>query len=336
MATARRSSEDTDVTTSTSTPASAMASTATPAAAAQRAGLVSIVAAFAAIYIVWGSTYLAIRYAIETMPPLLMAGTRFLAAGALLFAWARFKGAPWPTARLWTSTAVIGALMLLGGNGGLTWAEQRVPSGLAALLIATVPLWMVLMSAVPGLRTPGATRLWPSAQVVSGLVLGLAGLVILIGPAQFAGGGRLDLLGTVVLVACSLSWTIGSLLSRRLALPASSHMATAMEMLCGGALLCLAGLAFGEGPRVALDALQARSVLAWLYLVFAGSIVAFTAYVWLLRHVAPSRVATYAFVNPVVAVVLGWAFAGEPLSARTLIAAAVIVAAVAFVVMERR
>ncbi len=295
-----------------------------------RPGRLRIGLAFAAIYVVWGSTYLAIRYAIETTPPFLMAGTRFLVAGGLLYAWARWRGAPAPSGREWRGTAIIGGLMLLGGNGGVTWAEQRVPSGLAALLVATVPLWMVLLSAVPALA--GSGRRLPSIPVLLGVVLGLAGLVILVGPAQFAGSGRIDLGGAGALVFASLSWSVGSLLSRRLALPKSSHAATAMEMLCGGGLLFATGLATGEGGRLALGAVSARSVVAIAYLVVAGSLVGFSAYVWLLRHTSPARVATYAYVNPVVAVLLGWAIAGEALTARTLVAAAIIVGAVVVVV----
>lgn len=284
-----------------------------------------ILVAFLAIYVVWGSTYLAIRWAIETTPPFLMAGTRFLLAGTALYAWARLSGAPRPRAAEWRGTALIGALMLLGGNGAVTWAEQRVPSGLAALLVATVPLWMVLL---------GGRR--PRAQVVAGVILGLAGIALLVGPASFAGSGRVDLAGAGVLVCGALSWSIGSLLAPRAGLPKAAALATAMEMLAGGALLLALGVVTGEPAAFRPEAVSLRSGAALLYLVVAGSLVGFSAYSWLLRHASPAHVSTYAFVNPVVAVFLGWALAGEDLGARTLLATAVIVAGVAFIIIGPR
>jgi drug/metabolite transporter (DMT)-like permease len=287
-----------------------------------RPSRLSIAAAFAAVYLVWGSTYLAIRFAIETLPPFLMAGVRFLTAGAILYLWARWRGAPAPEPRHWRPAAIVGGFLLLGGNGGVVWAEQRVASGLAALLVATVPLWIVLFSALgPGGRRPGA-------RVLVGVALGLVGMALLVGPGEIAGGPGADPLGAAVLVLASVSWAIGSLYSRRAPLPSSPLVATAMEMLAGGALLVLAGLASGEAARLDLAAASPRSLLAFGYLVALGSLVGFTAYVWLLRVAAPARVATYAYVNPVVAVLLGWALAGEPLTPRILVAAAVIVAAV--------
>lgn len=280
--------------------------------------------AFAAIYLVWGSTYLAILYAIETIPPLLMAGVRNFTAGLILFAWSRARGTPAPARGDWATTLLIGGLMLLGGNGAVTWAEQRIPSGVAALIVATVPLWMVLLAG----RRPGL-------PVMSGVALGLCGVGLLVGPAHFAGGSRIDPVGAAVLVGGALSWSIGSLLARRVRLPGSPHLATGMEMLGGGALLVLAGVLAGEPARLDLAAISLKSMLAMAYLVAAGSLIGFTAYIWLLRHTSPAKVATYAFVNPIVAVALGWLFAGEALSPRTLIAATVIVAGVAFIVTHR-
>ncbi len=280
--------------------------------------------AFAAVYVVWGSTYLAILYAIETVPPFLMAGVRNLLAGLILYAWARAQGTPAPARADWRTTLVIGALMLAGGNGAVTWSEQRVPTGVAALVVATVPLWMVLLS----WRRPGL-------PVLAGVALGLAGVGLLVGPAQFAGGTRVDLVGATVLVGGALSWSIGSLLARRVHLPGSPHLATGMEMIGGGGLLVLLGIVVGEPARLDLAAISLKSILAMAYLVGAGSLVGFTAYVWLLRHTAPAKAATYAFVNPVVAILLGWLFAAEALTPRTLIAATVIVAGVAFIVTHR-
>jgi len=288
-----------------------------------------IVAAFAAIYVIWGSTYLGIRIAIETLPPLLMAGMRFIVAGPLLYVLARRGGAPRPTGVQWRATAIVGALLLLGGNGFVTLAEQRVSSGLAALLVATVPLWMVLLDWV-FLR---AIR--PSSKVFVGLALGLVGIVLLIGPADLLGDHRVDILGAGMLTLAALSWSIGSLYARRAALPDAPLLGTAMEMSAGGILLVLAAGVKGEWIQVDFASVSLRSWLALSYLTLLGSIVAFTAYTWLLRVSTPARVSTYAYVNPVVAVVLGWAVAGETLTLQMLLAAAVIVLAVVIITTGR-
>ncbi|HET9768844.1 MAG TPA: drug/metabolite exporter YedA [Thermoanaerobaculia bacterium] len=288
-----------------------------------------VAAAFAAVYVLWGSTYLAIKFALDSLPPFWMASSRFLIAGTLLYAWARRRGAPAPTRVHWRSALIVGGLLLMGGNGGVVWAEQRVPSGLAALLVATVPLWMVMLD--------GAGRGWrrPPVQVLLGIGLGLAGVALLVGPGKFAGGHGVDPLGAGALLLGALCWATGSLYSRRAPLPASPLLGTAMEMLGGGACLAIAGLVSGEWGRLDLAAATPRSLLAVGYLVVFGSLVGFTAYVWLLRVSTPPLVATYAYVNPVVAVFLGWAFAGEPVTARTLAAAAVIVGAVVLITMHR-
>lgn len=279
-------------------------------------------AAFAAVYLIWGSTYLAIRFAIETMPPLFMAGVRYLIAGAVLYAWMRLRGTP-PAARYhWVSAAIVGGLLLLGGNGGVVWAEQRVPSGLTALMITTVPLWMALLSWF----RPNGLR--PSRVVAVGLLVGFAGVALLVGPGELAGGSHIDLLGATVLILAALSWAAGSLYSRHARFPHSALLATAMEMLAGGALLLLAGSVAGEWARLDLEAVSLKSTLAFIYLIVFGSLVGFSAYIWLLRVTTPARVSTYAYVNPVVAVFLGWALAGEPLTPRTGIAAAIIIGAV--------
>lgn len=288
-----------------------------------------LVLAFAALYTVWGSTYLAIRVAIETLPGFLMAGVRFLVAGAALYAYARLRGgARRPTAGEWRATAVVGALLLLGGNGGVVWAEQRVATGLASLIVATVPLWMVLLA----WARPDGRR--PSLGVGAGLALGTAGLVVLVGPGTLAGRGAVDGLGALVLLGSAVSWAAGSVYARGAALPPSPLLATGMQMLAGGVLLVGAALATGHAT-VDPGAVTLRSVLALLYLIVFGSFVGFTAYVWLLKVAPPARVSTYAYVNPVVAVLLGWAVLGEPLTARTGMAAAVIVAAVALITLSR-
>ena len=288
-----------------------------------------ILLAFAAIYVIWGSTYLAIRFAIETLPPFLMAASRFLVAGPLLYAWARWRGAARPSPGHWRAAAAVGALLLLGGNGAVVWAEQRVPSGVTALLVAMVPLWMVLLDWV----RPGGVR--PTLAVFSGVALGLAGLVLLVGPEQILGGEHVDHAGALALAFGCLTWSIGSVYSRHAPLPASPQLATAMEMLAGGALLLVASLARGEWQQLDVQAISPRSLAALAYLVVFGSLVALTAYVWLLRQTTPARVSTYAYVNPVVAMLLGWALAGEPLSARTLVAAAVIVGGVVLITRSK-
>jgi drug/metabolite transporter (DMT)-like permease len=288
-----------------------------------------IVLAFAAIYVIWGSTYLAIRFAIETMPPLMMAAVRFLIAGTALYAWVRLRGTPAPSRDEWRATAIVGGLMLLGGNGAVVWAEQRVPSGVTALLVALVPIWMVLLE----WRRRGGDR--PDAGTVAGLALGLVGLLILVGPEEVLGGSHVDHMGAAVLALGTLSWAAGSLYSRHAHLPASPTLATAMEMLGGGVLLLAAAGVRGEWSQVDPAAVSLRSALAIGYLVVFGSLVAFTAYIWLLRATTPARVSTYAYVNPVVAMVLGWAFAGETLAPRTLLAAAVIVGAVVLITWSR-
>jgi drug/metabolite transporter (DMT)-like permease len=286
-----------------------------------------VILAFALIYVIWGSTYLAIRFAIETIPPFLMAGVRFVTAGGILYGLSAMWGAPRPTWGQWKGAAVLGALLLLGGNGGVTWAEQKVPSGIAALMVATVPFWVTVLD---WLR-PGGTR--PGGRVVVGLLLGLVGIALLIGPDALLGGGNVDAIGAVVLVLASLSWAAGTLFSRQSAgrLPASPWQLTAMEMLSGGAFLLIAGLLTGEAGRVDLAAVSARSVLALLYLIVFGALVGFSAYIWLLRVTTPTRAATYAYVNPVVAVFLGWALAGEEITAETVVAAGIIIAAVVII-----
>lgn len=291
---------------------------------------VKLMAAFAAVYIFWGSTFLAIRYAVETLPPFLMAGTRHFVAGAILYPLARLRSDERPTRANWSAATLMGALLLLGGNGGVSWAEQFVPSGVAALLVASVPFWMVVLD---WLRPGGAK---PIGRVVAGLLLGFAGVMFLVGPSRFAGADRVDPVGATVLVLASLSWALGSVYSRRLQLPRSPLLGTAMQCLAGGALLILLGLLTGQGAALNLESVSLRSVLALGYLIVFGSLLGFSAYTWLLGVAAPARVGTYAYVNPVIAVILGWALASEKITLRTLAATAVIIAAVVLVITSRQ
>jgi drug/metabolite transporter (DMT)-like permease len=258
-----------------------------------------------------------------------MAGARFVIAGALLYGWMRLRGAPRPTRANWAGAAVVGGLLLLGGNGAVVWAEQRVPSGIAALLVATLPVWLVMLD----WARPGGTR--PGKWVLLGLAIGLAGVGVLVGPASLAGGARIDLLGALVLMGGSICWAAGSLYSRQARLPASSAQGMAMQMLAGGLLLLVAGTVAGEWRVLDISAISRASWLAILYLILFGSLIGFTAYMWLLGVAPPAKVATYAYVNPIVAVFLGWLVLSEPISSRTMIAAAIIVGAVALIVSVR-
>lgn len=288
----------------------------------------ALLSAFAIVYVIWGSTFLAILFAIQTLPPFLMASTRFLVAGSLLYAWSRLvNGAAPPNWANWRATAIVGALLLLGGNGLLVWSEQRIPSGVAALLVGTVPCFMVL---IDWLR-PGGSR--PSPLVFAGLLLGLLGLAWLVGPDALLGGGRADLIGAVVVVLGSFSWALGSVYSRHAATPPSPFLSTAMQMLGGGAALLALSVLLGEPWAFDASAVSLRSLLGVFYLVLFGSIVAFSAYIWLLRVSTPTRVSTYAYVNPVIAVILGWALAGEALTTRMIVAATVIVSGVALITL---
>jgi drug/metabolite transporter (DMT)-like permease len=282
------------------------------------------VLAFAAVYLLWGSTYLAIRFGVETIPPLAMAGTRHLLAGLLLYSWLRSRGAARPERIHWKSAFIIGGLLLLGGNGLVTWAEQRVPSGLAALIVSSVPIWMTIFEGIENRRRP-------RAAVLVGLVLGMGGIALLVAPAGPGGHGHVDVWGAIALLSAALCWSFGSLYARRAPLP-PTMTATAIEMIAGGTLLWVVGLATGEGARLNLSAISTRSALSLGYLIVFGSLVGFSAYVWLLKASTPARVSTYAYVNPIVAVALGSLLGDEPVTARVLFAAAVIVGAVALII----
>ena len=289
-----------------------------------------LIAAFVAVYVIWGSTYLAIRFAVQTLPPLLMASARFVVAGVIVLLWARLRDrAAWPTRVEWRVGLIGGTLLLLGGNGGVSWAEQRVPSGIAALLVAVVPVFMVLLE---WLR-PDGTR--PRVAVFVGVGLGLAGLALLVGPDALRGGARSDAIGALVLVFASLSWAAGSLYTKLAPKATSGTMATGAQMLAGGLALLAAAVVAGEPARLDLAHASTTSLIAFLYLLTFGSLIGFTAYVYLLAHTTAAKASTYAYVNPVVAVLLGWAIGHEPVTSRTMLAAAVILAGVAIITVTR-
>jgi drug/metabolite transporter (DMT)-like permease len=295
----------------------------------QKASKTKLALAFAALFTIWGSTYLAIKFAVETIPPYLMSGARFSVAGALLYLIARLRGSPNPTRREWQDGAVVGTLLLTCGNGVVGWAEQRVPSGITALLVASVPMWMVLID----WARPKGKR--PNSLVTVGLLLGLVGVAVLAAPG-FGGGSKPGVgHGAAMLIAGSIAWAAGSIYSRQSARPASAQMSTAVQMLTGSVTLILVGVVIGELGRFDAGAITAKSFLAWTYLVSFGAIIGFTAYAYVLRETTPAKASTYAYVNPVIAVLLGWAFANEPITIRTLGGAGIILAGVAMISLKK-
>lgn len=294
-----------------------------------QASRAQITAAFASIYLIWGSTYLAIRYAVETIPPFIMGGTRFVISGALLYLWARSRGAGRPSRINWRNAVVAGGFLLLGGNGAVVWAEQFMPSGLTALLVSILPFWLVIIEWV---RPPHHR---PSGAILVGLALGFIGIVVLVGPSELGGHDAVSPVGTLVLIFGSLSWAIGSFWSRDADLPSSGLLTTGMEMLGGGVLLLIVGALTGELAKFDAHHVSRASMTGLIYLIAFGSLIGFTSYIWLLDKVSAARLGTYAYVNPIVAVVLGWAIAGEKLSARTAVAAAIVICGVALITIAR-
>ena len=293
--------------------------------ASSRASGAAVFWSFAAIYILWGSTYLAIRVMVAAVPPFLAAGSRFLVAGAILYAWGRWRGSPAPGRALWSRAVVVGALFFLFGNGGVSWAETRLPSGLTALLAATSPLFTaVFESARDGWHRP-------APRILVGILAGLAGVALLVAPGEFIGGSHADLAGAAAITLASLSWALGSVTSHARPLQTSPELATGMKMLAGGVLLLLAALVGGEFGRVSAASLTPRALLAWGYLVVFGSLIGFSAFTYLLRVTSPQKVSTSAFVNPLVAVLLGWLLLDESVTPRTLLAAAIIIGAVVLI-----
>lgn len=286
---------------------------------------VSLVAAFAAVYLIWGSTYLAIRWGVAEIPPFLMAGGRFLGAGTVFVAWAAHRGAARPAARDWLTTALIGLLMAAGGNGGVSWALQRVPSGIGALLVSMVPFWVAL---IDWLRPRGAR---PPGQVGVGLALGFAGVALLVNPTDLAGARTLDPVGAGTIVAASLLWAAGSVYSRYAPQPASHWLSAGMQMLGGGAVLMVLSAASGELTRLDWSTVSPAAFGAWFYVAALGS-VAYGCYLWLLKASTPAKAATYAYVNPVIALLLGYLLAGETLTLWSLGSSALVVAGVLLVV----
>lgn len=281
------------------------------------------------VYAIWGSTYLGIRFADETIPPLLMGGVRFLIAGSLLYVWSRLRGAPNPTWREWKSSGIVGLCLLAGGNGTVIVVEKQVPSGIAALLVALVPLWMVVLL---WLSRTGSN---PTLRTVFGVLLGLVGVGVLALHGGGSGGQGINPLAFLLILSSGV-WAWGSLYAQRSKQSSSPLMATSAQMLVGGVVLLAAGFIAGEPRGLDVASITNKSLLALGYLIVFGSIIGYTAYTWLLRHAPPALATTYAYVNPVVAVLLGWAFAGETVTEWTFISAAIIVSSVVLITLPKR
>lgn len=288
-------------------------------------GRVRVILAFAAIYVIWGSTYLAIVFALESFPPFVMAASRFLIAGSALYLWARATGTPAPRAGQWRWAFLLGGLFFLIGNGTVVWVEQEMSSGVVALIVAMVSVWTAVLEWV----RPGGGR--PSNAVIAGIVLGFLGVAILVLPNSDS-TAEVRVAPALLLIFSTFAWALASVLSRTADLPKSTPLASGMEMLGGGVLLVLASLATGDWRQFDLFAITTKAGVALLYLVLLGSLLAFSCFAWLLRVTTPNKVATSGYVNPMVAVFLGWAFGGELLTGRTIVASLVIVAAVVLIV----
>ena len=279
-----------------------------------------LLSAFAAVYLIWGSSYLAIIWGLESFPPFLLGAARFILAGVILYALAAARGGATFSRRQLLNAAVVGALLPFLGNGSLIWAQQRIPSGIAALIVATVPLWMVVIQTI-------VEHVRPARQIWIGVSLGIVGLAILVGAGADV-SGAIHLPSALILCGGSVAWAAGSIYSRSADLPESGLASAALTMLAAGVFFSAAALAAGDHRAIELADVSLRSVAGLAYLAIFGSVIAYSAYIWLLQVSSPARVATYAYVNPVIAVFLGWAFAGESLTLRTMIAAGVILAAV--------
>ena len=287
---------------------------------------IKIIAAFGIIYFVWGTTYLAIRLAINTIPPFLMAGIRFTLAGILLYGWSYWRFDKKPGLSDWGKAAIPGILMFVGGNGVLTWSETFIPSGLAALIIATVSIWMVVLDWL------FFSRKRPDKLTLSGIAIGVAGVALLtgVGDEVLINGGSI-IVGILVLTLASMSWAAGSLVSRNIKSTASLQFTISMQILIGGLALILIGSAKGEWPQVSLQTISLQSILALSYLILLGTLLAYSAYLWLLRVSTPAKVSTYAFFNPLIAVFLGWLLLDEPLTLETIVGAILILVSLFFV-----
>ena len=289
-----------------------------------------VLLAFAIIYFVWGSTFLAIRVGVREVPPFLLAGMRFLVAGIVLYGWMRARGTPSPSAREWRAATFLAVLIFVFDYGLLFWAERRVPSGIAAVMMATIPVFMAIAEIV-FLRTQRLTL-----RLGLALAVGLAGVAVLVGHTMSLGEAPVDTAGACALIVAAVSWSAAASLTRRLPLPAAKAMSSGSQMLAGGVLLMLTAALLGEFRGFRVQAVSRGAWLALVYLIVAGSIVAFTAYVWLIHHESPTKVATYAYVNPVVAVLVGYFFGGEAIGPRTIVGTLLVLVSVVVITTTPR
>lgn len=299
------------------------------AAPEHRPSTAAFVLAFTAIYVIWGSTYLGMRVAVETLPPFAMASARFLVAGSILYLVVRTRGTPAPTGKQWRTSAIVGTSLLLGGNGLVVWAEQYVASGIAALVLGVSPVFMVLTE----WAWPGGHR--PSPATFLGLALGVVGVLWLAAPWESSTGLAIDPQGFAALLLGCASWSVGSIYSRHVKAPAPPFLSSAMQMLCGGVALAVTAVLAGEFSNFHFAETSARSWTAYAYLTVFGSLIGYSTFVWLMKHTTPARVSTYGYVNPVVAVFLGWLILDEPITPRTLVAAAIIIGGVAIITIQK-
>ncbi|RXK54685.1 EamA family transporter [Oleiharenicola lentus] len=297
----------------------------------------ALIAAFGAIYLIWGSTYLGIRIAVESMPAFLMASSRFIVAGGIVAAFIALTRGFRATAKQWRDNAIVGGFLCLGGNGLVSWAEEKVPSGIATLIISAGPVFIVLMDwAVHAWSKDGSRGTRPNTLTFAGLGLGFVGLAMLVGPDVLATGvNGLDPLRVLGLLGATFFWGVGMMIMRYVREPAEPFTASGIQMICGSGWLLLASLATGELGRFDAAAITGRSVAAWAYLVVFGSLIGFSTFTWLMKHSTPAKVSTYAYVNPVVAVFLGWFVLHEAVSPRIFVAAAIIIAGVALITIAK-
>jgi drug/metabolite transporter (DMT)-like permease len=291
---------------------------------------VKIALAFCAIYVIWGSTFLATRYAVKTIPPFFVSGSRFFLAGVALFIFARTRDREPITGRMWASATALGAMFFLICHGGVSWAAQHVPSGVSALLMSSISMWTAIIE----IATRSKTR--PGARVIVSLLVGFAGIGLLVVKPELLAGSRVGSMGATVVLIGAFSWALGTVLTKKLLLPKSIILSASMQMVCGGGLLLIAAVLSGQAAGWSPANVSTQGLLAMLFLTVIGSLVGFTCYIWLLSHCPPTQVATYAYVNPIIALVLGWALAGEQLTERSLFASVIVIAAVATIIMSKK
>jgi drug/metabolite transporter (DMT)-like permease len=291
---------------------------------------VKIAIAFCAIYLIWGSTFLATRYAVKTIPPFLVSGSRFFIAGVVLFFFARARSRERITAGMWASATAMGTLFFVICHGGLSWAAQHVPSGISALLMASVSMWTAVIEIVTRSRTR------PGLRIMISLLVGFVGVTLLVVKPELLAGSHVGSLGATVALIGAFSWALGTVLAKKVPLPKSTILSAGMQMMCGGGLLLVAAVLSGQAAGWSPERISSQGFIAMAFLTLIGSLVGFTCYIWLLDHCPPTQVATYAYVNPIIALILGSVIAGEQLTERSLIASVIVVGSVASIITARK